>query len=817
LTAPLSGEHRPHDHDILIAGCYNLGFLALARHPQLNDFLTWWQRKLEFDCRIDFANGLFVDQKWIDLVPGLFDGVSVLRHPGYNVAYWNLEHRAVRRQGSALLVNSQPLVFFHFSGMDPAAPQNLSKYQDRYRLPDLAEVQALAEDYCRAVRDHGFESYRSAAYAFATWADGTPIPDLVRACYRNDPEAQQLCGDDPFRADHAYLNAPWGAAPSPLVTRLMRAIWEKRVDLQRAFPDICDHDRAAFVDWFCPHGAAEEQIPDRFVAPVRQDQQKRLPAAALDIEQSVPAASDARLQPRSASLARRIVVEPMRAAARAVLPARMRRGLKAVLLSLTGRDQPPGAWQRMVGKLRQSRWCCAAYRRLPGRLRVGLRRLASGEVAAVIGPDAAVIPLAAAPTVEMRVVAEPEGGPQEEAKVEYGMSIAGYVRAEMGIGESSRLAAQACQAVGLPFSMHDFNVGNNSRVADQRWEHKIAAENKYWVNVFHINADQLVYAYEHLGAKFFAGHYNIGYWAWELTDFPDAWVPAFEMVDEVWAPATFVVEAISRKTSVPVLRMPHGVRVMPDPAVRRSDLGLPESKFLFLAMYDTHSFQGRKNPQAAIRAFCRAFPDPKDIALVVKINNPRSFPDQIESLKELVRGHPGVVVLDQILSRQDVSNLESLCDCYLSLHRSEGFGLGLAEAMSLGKPVIGTNWSGNLDFMNPDNSCCVRWKPVAVGNAYESCARGMVWADPDVEHAAWFMARVVNDRCWARELGLRGRETIERDFSPEAVGRMYQARLDAIARGRGKTWRMPGCPDEKFSVLPMPGMRREHGKAEAAA
>src|SRR5262249_9150038 len=130
--------------------------------------------------------------------------------------------------------------------------------------------------------------------------------------------------------------------------------------------------------------------------------------------------------------------------------------------------------------------------------------------------------------------------------------------------------------------------------------------------------------------------------------------------------------------------------------------------------------------------------------------------------------------------------LESLCDCYVSLHRSEGFGLGLAESMYLGKPVIGTNWSGNTDFMNADNSCPVRYQLVPLESDYGPYKRGQHWAEPDIDHAVWYMQRVVEDAAWRRTIAAQGQKTIWTDFSPKAVGEMYRRRLRVLANRVGR-------------------------------
>ena len=197
LTGELDGEGRPREHDILQAGCYNLGFLALARHADLPRFLSWWQRKLEYDCRVSLREGLFVDQRWMDLSPGLFPDVAILRHPGYNVAYWNLSHRPVRLLGGMPWVGPEPLAFFHYSGLNPEAPADLSRHQNRLRRKDLGAARELIDAYCQVVVRNGWGECRRWPYAFGFLKDGTPIPDCVRHYYRSHPRAQQCAGCRP--------------------------------------------------------------------------------------------------------------------------------------------------------------------------------------------------------------------------------------------------------------------------------------------------------------------------------------------------------------------------------------------------------------------------------------------------------------------------------------------------------------------------------------------------------------------------------------------------------------------------------------------
>jgi glycosyltransferase involved in cell wall biosynthesis len=228
--------------------------------------------------------------------------------------------------------------------------------------------------------------------------------------------------------------------------------------------------------------------------------------------------------------------------------------------------------------------------------------------------------------------------------------------------------------------------------------------------------------------------------------------------------------------------MPHAIGFSVPNGLSRADLGLPDGKFLFLMMYDMHSHQSRKNPQAAVEAFRRAFPDAARVGLVIKTMNAETYPREWAKLEKHLASLPGITLINTMLSRQEVYNLESLCDCFVSLHRSEGFGLGLAESMYLGKPTLATNWSGNVDFMNESNSCPVRYTLVKLEQDYGPYHKGQHWAEADCDHAAWYMKKLVEDADFRRRIADAGQHTIRTDFSYEAVGKMYRRRLSIIAK-----------------------------------
>lgn len=362
-----------------------------------------------------------------------------------------------------------------------------------------------------------------------------------------------------------------------------------------------------------------------------------------------------------------------------------------------------------------------------------------------------------------------------------GINLIGYAHAEMGIGESCRLAANAIQAINIPFGIINVSIGNPARMNDVSWKHKEINKGIYKANIFHINAEQMPLVHMQLGESFFAGHYNIGYWHWELPDFPDEWAESFNFIHEIWVPSTFVLDSLSKKTTKPTIKIPHAIEAMPSMEINRNFFNLPRNPFLFLSMYDTHSVQQRKNPQAVVEAFKRAFnKEDNSVGLVIKVINGQSNSSDIEILNNIIKDNKNIYLLEEFYNRQQVNSLINVTDCFVSLHRSEGFGLGLAEAMYLGKPVIGTNWSGNTDFMTNVNSCVVDYKLIKVGADYGPYKAYQVWADPDIEQAAHFMRKLVSEPEWRKIIAIKGQETIRTKFSPTAVGELIKQRLIKI-------------------------------------
>jgi glycosyltransferase involved in cell wall biosynthesis len=366
-----------------------------------------------------------------------------------------------------------------------------------------------------------------------------------------------------------------------------------------------------------------------------------------------------------------------------------------------------------------------------------------------------------------------------------GVNLLGYARGEFGVAETARAYARALEHSGYPFLIFNFEAGTASREQDHSMDEHLSETLRYAVNAFFINADQMPIARSLLGRPAFHGHYNIGFWLWELEKFPRDWHCALNLVNEVWTPAAFVRDAIGAATDKPVLRIPMAVEPEAPAGMDRAYFGLPHDAFVFLFSYDFNGFASRKNPEAAIEAFRQAFGGGgENVRLLLKSSNGTRFPDRLTAIRRSVADDPRIELRDGFLSRKEMSGLQNAADCFVSLHRSEGFGLGLAECMYFGKPVIATRYSGNLDFMDRDNSLLVDYKMIPLRDGDYPYWRGQHWADPDVAHAARWMRRVHDDRDFARRVGAAAAASIRSSHSRAVSATAVTARLQEIERER---------------------------------
>jgi glycosyltransferase involved in cell wall biosynthesis len=371
----------------------------------------------------------------------------------------------------------------------------------------------------------------------------------------------------------------------------------------------------------------------------------------------------------------------------------------------------------------------------------------------------------------------------------HGVNLVGYVTAVFGVGEVARLISSTLDTMRVPAAV----VANRATLSRQSlaFDTRPPSDAPYDLNMFCINADNTTDLAQQLGSEFFAGRTSIGLWFWEAEDFPPSMTEAFELVDEVWVASDFVLEAVAAQAPKPVRKFPLPVVVPSVPeGVTRSELGLPEDRFVFLFVYDYLSTAERKNPVGLIDAYRRAFGPDDGTALVLKSINGEKRTAQYERVRLAAAGRPDVIVRDAYLPSEQSNALLGHCDAYVSLHRSEGFGMDMAKAMGLGKPVIATRYSGNLEYMDDGTAYLVDYDLEPVGPGCEPYPPDSRWARPRTEHAAELMRRVVERPDEARERGRCAAARINTDFSIDArAPALVQMLREARARGSRATWR----------------------------
>jgi glycosyltransferase involved in cell wall biosynthesis len=663
FTAPLSRDGRqPAEEDILIAGTYNLGFIGLGAGKTADELLAWWSERLESDCVNDPAKGHFVDQRWIDLAPGFWPDLFLLRETTYNIAYWNLPTRTLEIDGDGYKVDGEELRFFHFSGYDPRRPDDLSKHQNRISLRDDPALARICDAYGAELLEAGFEETRVWPYSLDEAADGLHLDRIARSLYREGVEAGRLTGS-PFDPDGAcqlteYLTATVHGNGEAAINRYATALWEQRQDLRDIFPDIEGASAIAYLEWMRNFGGETGMSVDMLLGPAQSNG-------------------------------------------------------------------------------------------------------GNGETA-----DDAV------------------------PAMRSGVNVVGYITDERGVGEVARQVLGALDSRGIAAAPIDTPAvpGEIEKVLKGVSD----ADHPYDINLICVNADMLPAIAAALGPRFFHGHRTAGVWFWEIAEFPRQWLPSFDHLDEVWVASEFIAEALRPIAPIPVKTMRVPVTPLPPADMTRAELGMPEG-FIFLFIFDYRSVFRRKNPLGLVEAFKRAFAPGEGASLVIKSICSEQFPAQRQELAEAIADRPEIHLVEDNISAAAKNAMVANCDCYISLHRSEGLGLTMAEAMYFGKPVIATAYSGNLDFMTAENSYLVSAGGVKIGPGAAPYDPNAYWADPDLDFAAAMMRDVIDNPVVREERARRGASDIRLTHSPEAAADWLETRIaETRAKGVVDHLRRPG-------------------------
>jgi glycosyltransferase involved in cell wall biosynthesis len=774
LLRPQADDEQPNEIDILRSGVYNLGFLGIRKTEATERLVRWWKRRLTEYCRSDQDQGLFVDQRWMDLAPAFVPGAMVLGHAGYNVAYWNLKERRLGEGG--LLESGEALRFFHFSGFDPRRPRVVSKHQTRVDWQDLNEAeQRLFEGYAERLLGQGFLTCQKWPYDYGYWPGGMRIYDGFRRIWWEAPAVAQGI-EDPFsEAGRDAILGYWFTGVRDRegrnsgVPRWIYDLYLERPDVMGALPDLFERDREDVLYWSWKFAPTDHQLPDEYVPLLKQ----RVAEAAHPVEDQWRTV-DGRVEPPPAVKRLREGREDLREAfpdgGLGLLNWFLTAGLREYSFRPDTLRSGEAVWREALAGMpvmermrwERERWMAliAAWRRpldprWPGRL---------------FHPEAEGVEV----RVEVRArEMAPNGRP-------FGVNLLGYLAAEMGVGESVRLAARALEAAGVSRELFRIPAHELHRQRDDRYAAGLGAF-PYFASVFHVNADETENCRKHLPEGYPRDGVEIGYWAWELEAVPDVARAARGFYHEIWTPSEFCRTAFERAGLGPVEVMPHAVQVEGVSRFERAQWGLPEGQFLFLTALDALSVMERKNPLGVLRAFRRIRARIPGAGLVIKVSNGARADVELKELRRLAQGLP-VWFLEETLTRGEVYGLMESCDCLVSAHRSEGFGLMLAEAMDLERPVIATGYSGNLDFMNEENSYLIPYRMRKVGTGSLPYDRNAEWADPEVGAIGEAMVRVVEDGEDRVRRAREGRATVRRQLAPAVIGARMKARLEALYR-----------------------------------
>jgi glycosyltransferase involved in cell wall biosynthesis len=376
----------------------------------------------------------------------------------------------------------------------------------------------------------------------------------------------------------------------------------------------------------------------------------------------------------------------------------------------------------------------------------------------------------------------------------FGFNIVGPISANAGVGVAARDAIRRILAKGYQVATIDIDPGRGRGGHDTIWRALPAAsvdDPPYGVTLAILSITALPDIIIERRLPMRDDTVNAGYIWWELPVLADIWCRSLEQFDVLIAGSQFLRSAFERNVAgTPTIYAMHGLHDIDYVRADRRKFGIPRERIVFICIVDPTSDIVRKNPYAAIDAFRRAFAADELAHLVIKINNaqavrPRSR--ELASLYESVRGIDAqVTIIDSVLPHGEVMELFASCDVFIGLHRAEGLGLGLMEAMALGKPVVATGWSGNMSFMDHTNACLVGYHLIPASGtltaySHDFLKKDVLWADPDVDEAAAWMRALAADHALRETIGLRAAESMQR-YRMEAERGTFIDELHAVWR-----------------------------------
>ena len=849
MREPFYDDQSPNEVGILQSGTYNLGFIALCKGESANKLLNWWMQKLYLDCVVDIPNGLFVDQKWMDLVPAYFEDAYILHDPSFNIAYWNLHERELTKKGEIYYVDEIPLSFFHFSGYCPLEPNKMSKHQTRHELDDNQLWQEVFDNYGDELITAEYEKTKKYHYAYSKLPNGIELNDaiyiIIRHCLANNIsfpsphfESDLFCDFllTPNVMLYGYEVAPllhgillsrpdvkgaypeawygdangliswcknsgideldlsnlienhWHNLKSRNSVSLISDIYFRRSDVHQAFPNLHPQSESldSFLDWLEQHGKTEEHLTEKDIKEfkdaflgfykclilylIRPDINLAFPDLAANpslyydwLKKNVRNTSNLNLSEIEIFLLFSKVNQSL---------------LESIILrySQTFRDKlgaPLNHWNKRDAVIIAKKFfgfrdgmAIDKYLEKEGELEsleayyessLSLNKIISHafndkkSLEALANKVIGVLSMKTffkSPFFSSKLKSKIN----KYSPLSNGINVAGYFNSATGMGQSARSMIKTLESADIEYTARTLpNVFIDNSVdydlSSGKFLGGIDTANR--VNLIVANADSIEQIIDYEPKHFSYDRFNVGYWVWETEELPRRYSKAASFFDEIWTPSEYSANAIRKCVSVPVRVVPHIIDFKEIDEVIKSDcsrtqFNLPDETLLYGYFFDQKSILERKNPKAVIDAFRAAFKNlDVDAALVLKVNSPSLGHYDYEVLKS-ESSDLNIIWIEETLTRQKTLQLMNCLDVYVSLHRSEGFGLTIAEAMAMGKPVIASNYSGNLNFMDEGMFGLVDTNLIKTRKRYGPYPKNTLWGDPDVQCAARIMIELIS-------------------------------------------------------------------------
>ena len=667
-------DFRPTDLDIITSGTYNFGFLALNNTEQVIGFLNWWETKLLNFCYSDIPNGLFVDQKFGELITSFIQKTYILHDVSYNVAYWNLHERRVSKTKN-YSINGKPLKFFHFSGLSNQI-EEVSRHQNRIRIEKNSTIYRLFEDYKKKCRDLDSLFLQSTESGFNYFHNGNEILAIHRVAMRLTDQALQV--DEEARLVYhtrtfyskrdIVINVSTNLQIKLNCEPILAAALKIRGDLVAYFP-ITNTYPHELKSWFVAGGFKEFGLTHH----------------GFESEANQPKSNKIR------SLYVLLAYNPsFREFATKWVPKSILSRVKNHFFFKLGKE----------------------------------------------GSDHSSLESAVIKYNERF-----ESLTLEESLPKLNIKYVGYFDYPTGLGKAARDMAKHFYERGKLSDIQKLNILDKKATEDF---HLNRSGNEIDATICHCNFDML--RLEEL--QFTWQGKRLLYCVWELPFFPRHWLNLISSLDGILVPSKFVASNLYRSYGIKSFVLPHVITTsLPGDTVvsnTKKKYGLKSGDINILISCDLDSFVARKNPEAAIYAALGAINKLRHIPIKVIVKFHGSTAPAFLKKFEVMNLHNFVFISDN-MTDPEYSSIKVISDIYISLHRSEGFGLNIAEMIDLGKYVVTTGYSGNLDFCSLPNVELVKYKLVTVKNdEYPYSGYGQYWAEPDLFDAEQKIIKLIS-------------------------------------------------------------------------